>query len=467
MKLTIHGAARTTTGSMYLLEACGKRILFECGFFQGKRKESMDRNRQFPFKPSEIDLMLLSHAHIDHSGNIPNLVRQGFQGPIFCNHATRDLATLMLEDSAHIQESDCAFINRRNEKLGKKNLPPAEPLYTRLDAQKAAKQFVSIAYDHSFDLVEGITVTFCDAGHILGSSEIIFDLRENGRHVRLVFSGDLGRGNNAILRDPTPFEDVEVLLMESTYGGRVHEAQELANARLAEIINQTLERGGKVIIPAFSVGRTQQLVHSLHDLTAHKIVRNIPVFVDSPLSINATEVFRLHPECFNQSTYEMLRHHENPFGLKNLTYIRSSEESKKLNDRHDPCIIIAASGMCEAGRIRHHLRNNIGDPRNTVLMVGFCAPNTLGRAMHDRSPKVSIFGEEHEVRAQIETIDAFSAHADRNELLDLVRHSTGSFKRILLTHGQEDQSEALASALRVSHPQSQIVIPNLHDMIDL
>lgn len=427
----------------------------------------MDRNRDFPFAPSQIDVMLLSHAHIDHSGNIPNLVRKGFQGPIFCNHATRDLATLMLEDSAHIQESDCAFINRRNEKLGKKNIPPAEPLYTRLDAQKAAKQFMSVAYDHSFDIAEGVTVTFCDAGHILGSSEIIFDLRENGRHVRLVFSGDLGRGNNDILRDPTPFEDADVLIMESTYGGRLHEPQDQANTRLGEIINRALQRGGKVIIPAFSVGRTQQLVHSLHDLTEQKILPKIPVFVDSPLSINATEVFRLHPECFNQATYEMLRHHENPFGLRHLTYIRSSDESKQLNGRQEPCIIIAASGMCEAGRIRHHLRNNISDPRNTVLMVGFCAPNTLGRALYERHPKVAIFGEEYDVRCQIESIDAFSAHADRNELLGILKQSTGTFQKILFTHGQEDQSEAIAATVREMHPHSQVVIPSLHDSIDL
>lgn len=467
MKLTVHGAARTVTGSMYLLEACGKRILFECGFFQGKRKESMDRNRQFPFQPSSLHLALLSHAHIDHSGNLPNLVRQGFDGPIFCNHATRDLATLMMEDSAHIQQADCTFINRRNEKLGKKNGLTAEPLYSKLDAQNASRHFVSVAYDRAFDLAEGVTITFRDAGHILGSSQIIFDLHENGRRLRLAFSGDIGRGKNDILRDPAPFENADVLILESTYGGRQHEPQEQANARLCDIIRRALDRRGKVIIPSFAMGRTQQIVHALHDLTQSRDLPRIPIYVDSPLSVNATEIFRLHPDCFNAATREKLQNHDDPFGLETLTYIRSAEESKALNDRADPCIIIAASGMCEAGRIRHHLRNNIGDPRNTILIAGFCAPNTLGHAIAARMPSVSIFGEKHEVRAHIETLDAFSAHADHDELMDLVARSTGTLGQIILTHGNEEQAEALAKALHLEHPDSRIVIPELHDAIEL
>ncbi len=467
MKLTIHGAARTTTGSMYLLEVGDKRVLFECGFFQGKRKESMERNRQFPFKPSEIDCMLLSHAHIDHSGNIPNLTRQGFEGSIFCTHATRDLAALMLDDSAHIQEADCAFINRLNQKLGKKNEPIAEPLYTIADAQKASRQLASIAYDRTFEVTEGIKVTFRDAGHILGSSEMVFDLRENNRAVRLVFSGDLGRGKNDILRDPTPFENADILIIESTYGGRLHEPQEEANSKLCSIINRALDRKGKIIIPSFSIGRTQQLVYSLHQLTKTKSLPKIPIYVDSPLSVNATEIFRLHPDCFNAATYQMLCKHENPFSLQNLTYIHSVDESKALNNRHEPCIIIAASGMCEAGRIRHHLRNNIGDERNTILMVGFCAPNTLGHALVERQPTVSIFGEKHEVKAHIETMDAFSAHADRNELLGLMAKSTGPMRKILVTHGQEDQAEAFAKTLRENYPHSEVIVPSLHDSVEL
>jgi metallo-beta-lactamase family protein len=466
MKLSIHGAARTTTGSMYLLQVCGKRILFECGFFQGKRKESMDRNRHFPFNPSEIDLMLLSHAHIDHSGNIPNLIRQGFQGSIFCHHATRDLSTLMLEDSAHIQEADCGFINRRNQKLGKE-VPLAEPLYTVLDAKHSAKHFMSVAYDRPFGLTDGVSVTFRDAGHILGSSEIIFDIEENGKKTRLAFSGDLGRGNNDILRDPTPFEDADILILESTYGGRLHDPQDQANSKLANLINQAVDRKGKIIIPAFSVGRTQHLVHSLHELAKTNSVPKIPIYVDSPLAVNATEVFLLHPECFNLATYEMLRRHENPFGLQQLNYIRTADESKTLNERSEPCIIISASGMCEAGRIRHHLRNNIGDPRNIILMVGFCAPNTLGRFLMEGHKTVSIFGEKYEVKAQVEIIDAFSAHADSNELLSLVERSTGPMKKIILTHGQEDQAEALSKLLQPKFPTSEIFIPHLHDTLEL
>ncbi len=467
MKLTVHGAARTTTGSMYLLEVCDKKVLFECGFFQGKRKESLDRNRDFPFNPADVDYMLLSHAHIDHCGNIPNLVRKGFEGSIFCNHATRDLATLMLEDSAHIQEADCAFINRRNQKLGKMDAPVAEPLYTTSDAQLACKQFMSVAYNRPFDIADGIMVTFCDAGHILGSSEIIFDLHENGHRVRLVFSGDVGRGKNDILCDPTPFKDADILILESTYGARVHEPQEEVHSKLVNIITRTLDRRGKVIIPAFSVGRSQQLIYSLNQLTRTKSLPKIPVYVDSPLSVHATEVFRLHPECFNTSTYEKIRRHEDPFDLNTLTFIRTADESKALNDRSEPCIIISASGMCEAGRIRHHLRNNIGAARNTILMVGFCAPNTLGRFLADHHPHVSIFGEEFEVKAEVEVMDALSAHADRNELLGLVKQSTGPMRQILLTHGQENQAEALAKALQLKHSSSQILIPHLHESFDL
>lgn len=467
MKLTVHGAAKTVTGSMYLLEACGKRVLFECGFFQGRRKESQERNKTFPFKPSDIHFAVLSHAHIDHSGNLPNLVRQGFKGPIFCNHPTRDLATLMLADSAHIQESDAAFVNKLNQKKGKKNEPTAEPLYTRLDAQQAAQQFTSVAYNRSFDIADGITVTFCDAGHILGSSSLTFDVREGGRHVRLVFSGDVGRGHNDILRDPVPFEDADVLIMESTYGGREHGPQETANGKLCDIVKRTLDRRGKLIIPAFSVGRTQQFVYSLHELTKTKCIPKIPIFVDSPLAVNATEIFRMHPDCFNAATNEMLRHRQNPFDMEGLTYIRAADESKALNDFKGSCVIISASGMCEAGRIRHHLRNNIGNPNNTILMAGFCAANTLGAALIAGLDKVNIFGEEHEVKAQVERLDAFSAHADQSELLGVLAQSTGPMGTILLTHGQVDQAEALAKQIRMRQPKSKVVIPDLHDSFEL
>jgi metallo-beta-lactamase family protein len=467
MKITVHGAARTTTGSMYLLELSGKRILFECGFFQGKRKEAMDRNRAFPFDPASIDVLLLSHAHIDHSGNIPNLVRQGFTGPILTTHASCDLVKLMLEDSAHIQEADCAYINQRNQEEGKVDAPVAEPLYTVKDAAEATKHLMSVSYDRPFEIAEGVKITFRDAGHILGSAEIIFDLKENGKKTRLAFSGDLGRGNGDLLRDPTPFKDVDVLILESTYGGRVHEPQEIANYALAEIINRTKEKGGKLIIPAFSVGRSQQLIYSLNHLTKEKLIPKIPVYVDSPLSVNATEVFKVHPECLKSSIAQKLRRHQNPFHLDKLTYITSAEESKALNGKPESCIIISASGMCEAGRIRHHLKNNIGDPRNTVLIVGFCAPNTLGRSLSERHSTVSIFGSKHEVKAKIEVLNAFSAHADRNELLDLLKRSTGSMKRIFLTHGQEDQSEALAKAIKEMKPESNITIPELHESFEL
>ncbi|HOP98961.1 MAG TPA: MBL fold metallo-hydrolase [Verrucomicrobiota bacterium] len=456
MRIHFFGATRTTTGSMYLLEINGKRLLLECGLFQGRRAETMERNRTFPFDPRTIDAVVLSHAHIDHCGNLPNLCVQGFEGNIYCTFATRDLASIMLEDSAQIQQADAAFVSKKRAKQG---LPPVEPLYTATEAEKAVRQFVGINYDRPFPVIDGVTVTFKDAGHILGAAQVVLDVRENGRQFRYLFSGDIGRGDDDILRDPQPVENVDYLQVESTYGARDHSPKKDADDNVGQLVRETLHRKGKVIIPAFSVGRTQQIVYTLHQLTLEGSLPRIPIFVDSPLSVNATEVYRLHPECFNESIYQFLREKANPFGMENLTYIREVAHSLKLNDLKDPAIIISASGMCEAGRIRHHLKNNIGDPKNLVLFIGYCAEHTLGaQILAGRSP-VNIFGEPHEVRARIASIDSFSGHADRNELRRYVEALTGDIKAISVVHGEESQALAFGETLRQMKPKADVIVP--------
>jgi len=319
MRIQFFGATRTTTGSVYRLEINRQRLLLECGLFQGRRGESIERNRNFPFNPKELDAVVLSHAHIDHCGNLPNLCRQGYEGNIYCTFATRDLASIMLEDSAEIQRDDAAFVSKKRAKHG---LPPVEPLYTATDAEKAVRQFVAINYDRPFPVTDGVTVTFRDAGHILGSAQVVLDIRENGRQFRYLFIGDVGRGADDILRDPQRIEGVDYLQVESTYGAREHASKLRANDEVGQLVRATLDKKGKVIIPSFSVGRTQQIVYALHQLTLAGQLPRVPIFVDSPLSVNATEVYRLHPECFNDTIYDFLRKRENPFGMENLTYFR-------------------------------------------------------------------------------------------------------------------------------------------------
>ena len=456
MRIHFFGATRTTTGSMYLLEVNGRRLLLDCGLFQGRREESIERNRRFPFDPRQIDAVVLSHAHIDHCGNLPNLCRQGFHGNIYCTFATRDLASIMLEDSAEVQKADVAFVSR---KRAKKGLPPVEPLYSATDAEKAVRQFVTLGYDRPMLVADGVTAIFRDAGHILGAAQVVLDIREGGRTFRYLFSGDVGRGQDDILRDPQPVEDVDILQIEATYGGRDHTAKPASLGDLERWVRDTLARNGKVIIPSFSVGRTQQIVYELHQMTLAGRLPRVPIFVDSPLSVNATEVYRLHSECFNDDIYRFLREKENPFGMENLTYIRELAHSMKLNDLKDPAIIISASGMCEAGRIRHHLKNHIGDPNNLVLFIGYCAEHTLGaQILAGRNP-VNIFGEPHAVRAKIGSIDAFSGHADRNELVRYVNALDGDIRKIAVIHGEESQCLAFAETLRGLKPKAEVIVP--------
>ncbi len=464
MQIHFFGATRTTTGSMYLMEINGSRLLLECGLFQGRRDESIERNRNFPFDAKQIDAMVLSHAHIDHCGNLPNLCRRGFEGNIHCTFATRDLCAIMLEDSAGIQKADAEFVSKKRAKQG---LPPVEPLYTAADAEKALRQFVAINYDRPFPLADGVTVTFRDAGHILGAAQVVFDIREGGRKFRYLFSGDIGRGGDDILRDPQPVEDVDYLQIESTYAGREHSPRANADDEVCRLVCDTLKKGGKVIIPAFSVGRTQQIVYVLHQLTDAGRVPLVPIFVDSPLSVNATEIFRLHPECFNDTIYKFLQERENPFGMENLTYIREVAHSMKINDLKEPAIIISASGMAEAGRIRHHLKNNIGDARNLVLFIGYCADHTLGAQIMSGQSPVNIFGEPYAVRARVASIDAYSGHADKNELRHYVEGITGDIKKICCIHGEESQCLAHAETLRSLKPRSEIIVPEYKQTVSI
>ncbi len=457
MKLAFWGAARTVTGSMHLLEVNETKILLDCGLFQGKRSLSYERNLNFPFDPSQIDALVLSHAHIDHSGNIPNLVRQGFSGNIFCTPATRDLSAAMLADSGRIQENDIQYLNK---KRGRKGLPPVDPLYTEDHAIESLGYFVSVPYWRSLPIAPGVKLTYHDAGHILGSAIVVLDITEGGASKRLVFSGDLGRTGMAILRNPEFIDSADYVIMESTYGEREHESLGEATQKLREAVNECYRGSGKLLVPSFSVGRTQELVYALHQLSDARKIPELPIFVDSPLAVNVTEVFRLHPDAYNDEVRDFMsedKYHYSPFGFDHLTYVRKVNESKELNFMRESALIIAASGMCEGGRILHHLKNNIEDANATILFVGFQAEHTLGRRILDGHERVKIFGEEYMVRANVERIEGYSAHADKNELKAWAEHfDADRLKHVFLVHGELDAAAALAFALGAgsSHPVS-------------
>jgi metallo-beta-lactamase family protein len=445
-EILFHGAAGEVTGSMHLIRANGHWVALDCGLFQGRRAESEAKNRQWPLPPREISAVVLSHAHIDHSGRLPRLVKDGFEGPIYCTPATRDLCAIMLPDSAHIQEEDLHYLNKRRARKG---LEPVQPLYEYSDVVATLRLFQSISHGRWFSVVPGLLARFNDAGHMLGSAGIHLEFaKRNGNTASLYYTGDVGRFNSLILRDPAPFPEVDTLLCESTYGGRKNESIEEAKEQFIEAVRRTIARGGKVIIPSFAVGRTQTVVYALHEAMVAGTLPRIPVFVDSPLAVNATEVFKLHPECYDVEARAFHRVTGDILGGGCCTYIRNLEESKALHERRSPCIIISASGMCETGRIQHHIKNNIESPRNLILFPGYQAEHTLGRKLVDGARTINLFHEQYTVRAEVIQIHGFSAHADQAELLKMLEPLRRRVRRIYLIHGEAEQTGAFEQKLR-------------------
>jgi metallo-beta-lactamase family protein len=468
MEVRFIGAAQTVTGSMHLVRTAHGSILLDCGLYQGRRREAYERNKHLPVAVSELVAVVLSHAHIDHSGALPMLARNGYRGPIYATPATRDLAAVMLRDAAAIQEQDARYLNRQRDK-GQQGVEPATALYSDDDALEAISLFHSIPYGFKNYLTPGARLTFHDAGHVLGSAITVLDLQEGGRNVRLAFTGDLGRMHMPILKDPDVPPDVDVLITESTYGDRLHDDIRKMDDDLAAAIKRTYERGGKVVIPTFALERAQELVFSLKNLRDAGRLPPIPVYVDSPLTVKITDVFKLHPECYDTETRAMLQGRNSPFDFPELHYVETAEDSKAISASNKPAIILSASGMCEAGRILHHLKATIEDPKNTVLIVGYQAQHTLGRRLVEGQPRVKIFGIERERRAEVLVLNGFSAHADQRDLLsyaDACKQRGGSMKRIVLVHGDPGPQRVLSDKL-VERGFERPAIPAPGDTVDI
>ncbi|HDM37688.1 MAG TPA: MBL fold metallo-hydrolase [Candidatus Omnitrophica bacterium] len=448
VKLKFLGGTRTVTGSMHLLQTEKSKVLIDCGLFQGHRDDYYKINSHFDFDPYQLDALVLSHAHIDHSGNIPSLVKQGFNKNIYATEATVDLCNMMLLDSAHIQQEDIKFVNKINKRKG---LPLRNPLYTKEDAEKSLQFFKGKPYRKKFKITSDIDCTFYDAGHILGSSILFFNIRrKNKKDINLAYAVDLGREDIPILKDPEVLSKgkIDYLILESTYGGRLHGDINKAKDKLAYFVNKAAKQKGKVIIPSFALGRAQEVIYFLSELMKAKRIPALPIYVDSPLTVNITDVFRKHLECFDGEARLLVYHAESPFDIKNLHYVNRVQDSKRLNCNPRSMIIISASGMCEGGRILHHLKNNIEDERNVIIIVGYMAQNTLGKRLVEKREKVRIFGEEYSLKAEVGVINAFSAHADKDELIKYVKMSNHSIKKIFVVHGDEDQSEKLQESLK-------------------
>ena len=464
MKIKFCGAAREVTGSAHLITLeDGFTILLDCGLYQGSDKHMRDFNWSWQFEPYRIDCVVLSHAHIDHSGRLPRLVKDGFSGSIYSTHATRSLCGIMLLDSAMIQERDVDY-NKRHDQEGNKE---KEPLYTANDVHKAMELFASFPYNKWFSIHPDVEVQFRDAGHILGSANVTLRIREDDRTIHFGFTGDIGRPDRPILRDPQSMPAVDYLICESTYGDRLHEDGPSAKEHFLEIMRDAcIKRKGKLLIPAFSVGRTQEIVYIMDQLVNEGLMPPVPVFVDSPLAINATAVYGSHPECYDEELETYLLTDENPFGFNGLKYVRKVDESKRLNYYHDPCIIISASGMMNAGRVKHHLFNMIDDPRHTILLVGYASPETPGGKLLAGAEGLKLFGHYKPVRARIETIDAFSAHADQKEMLDYLRPLRQHVKKLFLVHGTIERQEIFRTKLQ-EHQFEEVIIPELGDEFEL
>lgn len=458
MVIKFLGAAREVTGSKYLITTDkGVKILLDCGMFQGKGLETDSMNRNLGFDPAEIDYLILSHAHIDHSGLIPYIYKLGFRGNVICTHATRDLCSIMLADSGHIQEQDTETFNK---KRARKGLPPVEPIYSKDDAIACMDSFVGIPYRKTFPLDDQIRVTITNTGHLLGSGVINLEIREKEKSTRIAYTGDIGRPVNRILQSPQPFPQADILIAESTYGDRLHEIRQIAEDNLLNVVNKTcVEKGGKLIIPSFSIGRAQEIIYSLNNFYNENKLPKVDIFVDSPLAVNATDIFRMHSDCFNKEVLDVIQKDPDPFGFNNLYYIMNVEDSKKLNTIKKPCVIISASGMMEAGRIKHHLANSIEDPKNTILVVGYCAAPTLGARILRGDKQVSIFGKQYSVNASVERIESFSGHADYKEMISFLEcQDKEMLSGIYLVHGEYSAQLAYKASLE-SHGFSKIEIP--------
>ncbi len=464
MKIHFYGAARTVTGSQFLLEVNGSRILLECGLFQGKRADTYHFNQNFMFDPKSIDVLLLSHAHIDHSGNIPNLVKQGYSNHIYATEATVSLVEIMLRDSGHIQESDIQYVNKKRARRGE---PPMEPLYTYEDAEMACDLLRPVKYNQQIEVAKGVTATFVDSGHILGSASIVLNINENGKVKRLWFSGDIGRDGLPLLKDPIMPSNADYMIMESTYGDKTHSDPEQAFLEFRDVTQKTIGRSGKIIIPAFAVGRTQELVYFLNRMLTAKDIPPIPIYVDSPLAVNATDIFKKYYHLFDRETQEFIQSEKHTaLSYPNLKYTRSVEESKALNDLKGPAIIISASGMAEAGRILHHLRNNIENPLNTIMIVSWQAPHTLGRRLAERQKTVRIFGQLFERRAEVATIGGLSAHAGQTKLMDYAKATKDTLKGLYLVHGEERSANVLMEKLEQNHI-APVYFPDRADYVEI
>lgn len=466
MKIAFHGAAHCVTGSKHLLTLqSGKKILFDCGLFQGMGKQTDELNASFGFNAEDVDYLLLSHAHIDHSGLIPKLVKEGFSGKIFCTPATKELTAILLEDSARIQEDDTRYINKKRIRQG---LPPYEPLYSVEDILQVIPLFSEVPYSEWFTIEPGIDVLYTDAGHIIGSAAVHVRINENGTTHQLSFSGDVGRYGDVILRSPDTFPQADYIIIESTYGNKLHEDVINTTDQLNEWVQKTcVQKKGKLIIPAFSVGRTQELLYFLNQLSNENALPNIPVFVDSPLSMEATQVVKSHAENFNNRIQKLLKTDNDPFDFKQLHFIKTVEESKRLNDLNQPCIIISASGMADAGRIKHHIKNNIGDAKNTILMVGYCEPNSLGGRLMNGQKEVRIFGEEYKVIAEVGSMRSMSAHGDYDDLSQFLACQDASLvKQLFIVHGEYDVQLEFQNRL-LKKGFKDVQVPALHQEIGL